>query len=133
MTADVLRRDGFGAEKKFACIVLQDETLSTAKNLVGYALYYGRYSSWIGYHIFLEDIYVAETHRKMGYGDQLFKYVAKEAAKTDGCRMDWLVLGWNERARKFYKAHGADDWADKYGMIPMSLHGQKLKDLVCVP
>lgn len=79
-----------------------------SKQLVGYALYYYTYSSFLAKRTFyLEDIFVLEQHRKMGIGWNLFLKCAKEAVKEDCGRMEWAVLTWNKNAIKFYEKQGA--------------------------
>ncbi|MDA4111487.1 MAG: GNAT family N-acetyltransferase [Thaumarchaeota archaeon] len=81
---------------------------------VGYALYFFTYSSFLARPtLYLEDIFVAEDHRKRGIGKALFMECVREA-KRNGCgRMEWAVLTWNENAIKFYENLGAkrlDQW-----------------------
>ncbi len=81
--------------------------------IVGYALYFFAYFSWVGKSLYLEDIYVAPEHRGRKVGYLLMKRVV-ELAKSEGCRrMRWQVLSWNEKAIRFYKRCGAevdDEW-----------------------
>lgn len=71
--------------------------------IVGFALYYVSYSTWKGKSMYLEDLYVKETHRRMGIGDLLFDEVAGIAQNRGYRRMDWQVLEWNTPAINFYK------------------------------
>jgi GNAT superfamily N-acetyltransferase len=76
--------------------------------LVGYALFYGRYSSFRGAPIlWLEDIYVTGEARGTGAGRALFVAVAKVAHERGCTRMDWDVLDWNQLAIDFYERLGA--------------------------
>ncbi len=83
-------------------------------HLVGYALYFYTYSSFLAKPtLYLEDLYVPEVHRKKGIGFTLFRKCVDEAA-SHGCgRMEWSVLAWNRNARAFYERLGAkwlEDW-----------------------
>ena len=81
--------------------------------IIGYALYFFAYFSWVGKSLYLEDIYVAPEHRGRKVGYLLMKRVV-ELAKSEGCRrMRWQVLSWNEKAIRFYKRCSAevdDEW-----------------------
>ena len=76
--------------------------------LVGYALYFFSYSSFLAKPtLYLEDLFVLEEHRKKGAGIALFRRCVNEAL-SEGCgRMEWSVLDWNEKAQKFYEGIGA--------------------------
>jgi len=82
--------------------------------LVGYALYFYTYSSFLARPtLYLEDLFVLEEHRRKGLGFALFLRCIDEAVKQDCGRMEWAVLGWNKKAIGFYKKLGArrlDEW-----------------------
>jgi GNAT superfamily N-acetyltransferase len=75
-----------------------------SNKLVGYALFYFTYSSFLALPTFyLEDIFVLEDSRGRGVGSALFRECTK-IAKKEGCgRMEWAVLTWNKKAIKFYE------------------------------
>jgi GNAT superfamily N-acetyltransferase len=87
---------------------------SEERRLVGYALYFYSYSSFEARPtLYLEDLYVLESHRKRGVGFALFRRCVDEAISRGCGRMEWAVLAWNERALKFYEKLGArrlSDW-----------------------
>jgi GNAT superfamily N-acetyltransferase len=95
--------------------------------LVGYALYFYTYSSFLARPtLYLEDLFVLEEHRKKGLGLALLLRCIHEAVKQDCGRMEWAVLGWNKKAIGFYEMLGArrlDEWhsyrltRDKLGQI----------------
>jgi GNAT superfamily N-acetyltransferase len=63
--------------------------------------------------LYLEDIYVQETHRKLGIGQVLFDMVIDVAREKKVARMDWQVLNWNLPAIEFYKKNNtelSDQW-----------------------
>ena len=84
------------------------------RGLVGYALYFFSYSSFLAKPtLYIEDIFVTEERRSSGIGMGLFSRCAREALR-EGCgRMEWAVLKWNKKAIRFYERLGArrlDDW-----------------------
>lgn len=75
---------------------------------VSYIMYYFTYSSFLAKPtLYLEDIFVLETHRKKGYGKMLFNHLLKVAEKEECGRMEWCVLDWNTKAINFYEKLGA--------------------------
>lgn len=82
--------------------------------LVGYALYFYSYSSFLAKPtLYLEDLFVLEEHRKKGLGLALFLRCVDEAINHECGRMEWAVLSWNEKAIAFYEKLGAsrlDEW-----------------------
>jgi GNAT superfamily N-acetyltransferase len=100
--ADLLR-DGFGATKRFDCIIAEWNAQP-----VGFALYFYNYSTWRGHAgIYLEDLYVSPEHRGKGIGKALLTRVAAIAV-AEGCpRYEWAVLDWNQPSIDFYQSLGA--------------------------
>ena len=84
------------------------------EKLVGYALYFYTYSSFLARpSLYLEDLFVLERYRRRGAGFALFRRCVEEAIKRRCGRMEWAVLTWNEKALEFYEKLGAkrlDDW-----------------------
>jgi GNAT superfamily N-acetyltransferase len=84
------------------------------EKLVGYALYFYTYSSFVAKpSLYLEDLFVLEEYRKGGVGFALFRRCVREAIAKGCGRMEWAVLTWNEKAIKFYEKLGAkrlSDW-----------------------
>ena len=134
VTEDELRRDGFGAQPVFRCLLAEVDGAA-----IGFALFFYNYSTWQGRCIYLEDLYVEEAGRGTGTGTLLLKTVAA-IAHAEGCkRMSWQALDWfacgvlvgreryaidatrhscehrNTPALDFYKALGAnrlDSWVN---------------------
>ena len=78
------------------------------KKLVGYALYFYTYSSFLARPtLYLEDIFVREESRRGGVGKALFMRCIKEANRQSCGRMEWAVLTWNSKAMRFYEGLGA--------------------------
>lgn len=83
------------------------------KKLVGYALYFYTYSSFVAKaSLYLEDLFVLREHRKRGVGLALFKRCVEEAVASGCGRMEWAVLAWNQKAIDFYQRLGAKRLAD---------------------
>lgn len=77
------------------------------EKVVGFALYYWRYSTWKGKSLYLEDFYMQEVHRNKGYGKLLFEECIREGRRNECYQMNWQVLDWNKDAIRFYKNIGA--------------------------
>jgi len=75
------------------------------KVVVGFALYYIRYSTWKGQRMYLEDILVNEPFRGKGIGKLLFNQLIEEAKEKKWNGLAWQVLEWNEPAINFYKKY----------------------------
>ena len=118
---ETLIQDGFGSQPKFRSLIAEWEGKA-----IGYALFFGFYSSWKGPGIFLEDLFVREAFRSRGIGRALLSEVARIAQQQGSYGIRWEVLGWNESAIKFYKSLGGeffDDWRQ------VLLHGDALHRL----
>ena len=75
--------------------------------IVGYALYFFTYSTWVGKSLYLDDLYVKPEFRGRGTGSMLLRRVCRLAEEENCRRMRWQVLRWNTDAISFYKKHGA--------------------------
>ncbi len=85
-----------------------------SESAVGFAVFFHNFSTFLGKRgLWLEDIFVRPEHRRNGYGEALFRHVAR-IAHDRGCgRFEWSALDWNEPAIRFYQSMGAvalDDW-----------------------
>jgi GNAT superfamily N-acetyltransferase len=94
---------GFGPNPVWWALVAEDE----AGLVVGFALYYIRYSTWKGQVMYLEDILVTEKMRGKGIGSMLVDRLIVEARERGIRRIVWQVLEWNEPAINFYKKYNA--------------------------
>jgi GNAT superfamily N-acetyltransferase len=97
-----LRRDGFGPQPLFECLIADD-----ASEAAGFALYFPIYSTWRGPSLHLEDLFVQPSHRGRGIGKALLARVAALALERGCARMQWDVLDWNTPAIDFYRGCGA--------------------------
>ncbi len=103
-TAETFVADGFGETPWFSCFVAEHPS----DGIVGFALYFNKYSTWKGRALYLEDLYVQEKYRQHGIGTLLFKALVAEAKVRQCQRMEWQVLDWNAPAIRFYEKLGAD-------------------------
>ena len=108
-TEEILRRNLFGEKRTAEAILAEYQGRVT-----GFAVYFYNFSTFEGKPgIFIEDLYVDESHRCQGLGLAMFMYIAR-LAKERGCaRLEWSVLDWNEPAIRFYENLGAaplSDW-----------------------
>jgi len=75
--------------------------------VIGFALYYIRYSTWKGQRLYLEDLLVTESMRGKNIGSMLFDKLIEECKEKKYSGMAWQVLDWNEPAINFYKKYNA--------------------------
>jgi GNAT superfamily N-acetyltransferase len=75
--------------------------------IVGFSLFYVRYSTWKGRTLYLEDFLVTVDMRGKGIGKLLFERTIREAKEKGYFSMVWQVLDWNEPALNFYDKYNA--------------------------
>jgi ribosomal protein S18 acetylase RimI-like enzyme len=73
--------------------------------VVGFALYYIRYSTWKGQRMYLEDLLVTDAMRGKGVGKLLMDTLIEECKAKKYSGIVWQVLDWNEPAINFYKKY----------------------------
>jgi len=111
VTLDHFVESGFGKNPVWWAFVAE---LSPAvegpvrSGIVGFALYYVRYSTWKGQAMYLEDILTTNEMRGKGIGKLLFDRLIEEARERKFNRIIWQVLDWNEPAINFYKKFNPD-------------------------
>ncbi len=97
--------------KKLANVLLIE---SDENKVVGYVLYFYSYSTFLCKGgIYIEDIYVRENYRGLGYGTKVFTYFKEKCKEEDLGRIEWSCLNWNEPSLNFYKNLGAtveEEW-----------------------
>ena len=108
-TEDGLHDALFGARPSIEALVVEN-----AESLVGYALFFHNYSSFVGKRgLYLEDVYVQPAQRGSGLGTAILQRLAALAVERQCGRFEWTVLDWNQPAISFYEKMGATvlpDW-----------------------
>ncbi len=94
---------GFGANPVLWALVAEADG-----KVVGFALYYIRYSTWKGQRMYLEDILVTEAWRGKGIGSLLMNELVVIAKAKGFHGINWQVLDWNEPAINFYKKYNTN-------------------------
>lgn len=100
VTLEHFTESGFGEKPVWWALVAESEN-----NIIGFALYYIRYSTWKGQAMYLEDILVTNEMRGKGIGKLLFDRLIEEAKEKKFNRIIWQVLDWNLPAINFYKKY----------------------------
>lgn len=100
VTLEHFIESGFGHNPVWWAFVAEADGL-----IVGFALYYVRYSTWKGQRMYLEDILVTESWRRKGIGHKLMDALIIEAKQKNFSGIVWQVLDWNEPAIKFYERY----------------------------
>src|ERR1700733_9406021 len=93
VTIDHFIESGFGKDPVWYGFVAEEND-----KIIGFVLYYIRYSTWKGQRMYLEDFLVTEKARGKGVGKLLFDRLIKEAQDKKFCGIVWQVLDWNEPA-----------------------------------
>ena len=103
MTEDRLRATMFGRRPYAEALLAEDDGKP-----VGFALFFHNYSTFLAQPgLYLEDLYVPESHRGKGIGKSLLVQLAKIAVERNCGRLEWAVLDWNVDAIGFYEKLGA--------------------------
>jgi diamine N-acetyltransferase len=95
----------------FHCYVAETDN----KEIIGIALYFFVYYTWVGKSLYLEDIFVKNAFRGKKIGTALLEKIFETAKKEDCKRIRWQVLKWNHKAIEMYKKSGAvvdDEWCN---------------------
>ena len=108
VTLEHFTDSGFGETPVWWAFVAEENNV-----ILGFALYYIRYSTWKGQRLYLEDFIVTEEARGKGIGTMLFEKIIEEGKEKGFTGMMLQVLDWNEPAIAFYKKYGmtiSDEW-----------------------
>ena len=103
VTLEHFEESGFGEKPVWWAFVAEEDGV-----ILGFALYYIRYSTWKGQRMYLEDILVTEAARGKGIGKLLMDQLIVEAKERKLNGIVWQVLEWNEPAINFYKKYNAN-------------------------
>lgn len=104
-SAELMKRE----KDLFGCFVAE----TASGEIVGMAVYFLAYYTWVGKSLYLDDIYVKESFRGQKIGSLLMKKIFEVAKNEDCKRVRWQVLKWNKPAIDVYKSYGAeidDEW-----------------------
>lgn len=102
VTPEHFRESGFGPNPVWWAFVAEVQ-----EKIVGFALYYVRYSTWKGSRMYLEDIIVTEDYRRHGIGSLMMDVLMAEAKDRKFHGITWQVLEWNTPAIRFYEQYKA--------------------------
>ncbi|UYQ93500.1 GNAT family N-acetyltransferase [Chitinophaga horti] len=102
VTPEHFENAGFGPHPVWKAFVAEDKG-----RVIGFALYYIRFSTWKGSRMYLEDLLVTESYRGRGIGKQLFDQLIVEGKEKKFSGMVWQVLEWNEPGINFYNKYNA--------------------------
>lgn len=108
VTLEHFTESGFGEKPVWWAFVAETPSpleWGQGGDVVGFALYYIRYSTWKGQRMYLEDIIVTEKMRNKGIGKLLMDRLIEEAKEKKLSAIVWQVLEWNEPAINFYKKY----------------------------
>ena len=96
-----LIEDAFGAKPRIEVwLAFADES----RLPVGYAIFLETYSSFLARPtLYIEDVFVLETHRKRGIGGALLKKAVELAHQRECGRVEWTALDWNVNAQRVYE------------------------------
>lgn len=108
-TPDDMRRDGFGAKRRFQTLVAEVDGA-----FAGLCLYFPIYSTWMGRPgAYVQDLFVAEAYRGLGIGEKLLRHLAREVKREGGVYIELVADTGNFAAQRFYErvgiAHQGDD------------------------
>lgn len=93
----------------------------------GCAIWHRSFSTFRGREtIYLEDLSVLPEHRRKGIARALLKSVARLAVERGVPSVSWLLMAWNDGARKLYAEAGAEI---EDGNCLCRLHGEALERL----
>ena len=103
-TEELLHEGLFGIRPACEAIVGEENG-----EVVAFALFFHNFSTFLTKKgLYLEDLYVRQSHRGKGYGTQLLSKLAQLAVERNCGRFEWSVLDWNEPAIGFYQTMGAE-------------------------
>lgn len=103
LTEESLKENIFDKKKAEVIIAFEDN------EPVGHAVFFETFSTFAGRHgLYLDDLYVNEKYRGLGYGKKLFEETVKIAYERNCARFEWQCLDWNKSSIDFYLSTGAE-------------------------
>lgn len=103
LDAEAVRRDGFGPNRAFDCLLAAWEGKTA-----GYALVLPWYEPAMAARgLYIADLYVQPDTRGRGLGKALVSAAAAEARRRGFSFVGWLSKPWNDAAHAFYRHLGA--------------------------
>ena len=103
-SVDKIERSLFGRNSLAKAILAKN----CDKEVIGFALYHIRYSSFSGHpSIWLDDLYVDGSKRSMGFGLRMMDALREKAAEIDASHIAWNAISTNTRGLNFYNRIGA--------------------------
>lgn len=115
ITERQLEEDGFGATAFYQAFIAEIDG-----EVVGFSLSFVRYSTWRGKMLYMEDLYVTESHRGKSIGSGLLEKQLEYAKESGINFLCFQVLDWNQPAISFYKKYDVaydPEWIN--GIIPV--------------
>lgn len=99
LTAEAIRRDGFGADPEFLVLLAENE-----EGLLGYAMFYDAYEpSYAARGVYMADLFVRPAARRLGLGRRLIAAVADHGRRHGRTYVWWVARAENAPAHDFYK------------------------------
>lgn len=93
----------FEEKDYFKCLVAENDE----NEIIGFALYFYAYFTWIGKSLYLDDLFVKKEYRNQGVAKKFLNEIFEDARRENCKRVRWQVLDWNTDAIEFYKKIGA--------------------------
>jgi len=93
----------FEEKDYFKCLVAENDK----HQIIGFALYFYAYFTWIGKSLYLDDLFIKKEYRNQGIAKMFLNEIFEDARRENCKRVRWQVLDWNTDAIEFYKKIGA--------------------------
>jgi GNAT superfamily N-acetyltransferase len=97
------RRDGFGPEAAFSCLIAEVEGAAA-----GYALFHDSYDAEAGGRgVFIHDLYLRPAFRRGGLGRALLAQICRATQAAGGHFVWWCMVEGNDDTESFYRSLSA--------------------------
>ncbi|KAK6194468.1 hypothetical protein SNE40_000098 [Patella caerulea] len=111
-SVDTFRKDGFGENPSFRCLVAKK---LDSGEIIAYTLFTPFYVSWMGKCMYMVELHVTELERGKGVGRALVRRLAQVCLQEGCVRLQWDAMAWNDKAIKFYNKIGGKDTTVAFG------------------